>query len=52
VWNTGSGASGSGCSAYVAKPAWQHDAHCHLRTVAALAWNIALYDSSVGGHFL
>jgi hypothetical protein len=50
VWNTG-----SGCSAYVAKPAWQHDAHCHLRTVAdvaALASNIALYDSSVGGHFL
>jgi subtilase family serine protease len=24
----------SGCSGYVAKPAWQHDAHCLTRTVA------------------
>jgi subtilase family serine protease len=24
----------SGCSAYVAKPSWQADKHCHLRTVA------------------
>ena len=30
VW---SGAS-SGCSAYVAKPAWQKDTHCLMRTVA------------------
>lgn len=29
VWNTPRlGAGGSGCSAYVAKPAWQHDPHC------------------------
>jgi hypothetical protein len=54
TWNTGSfsGASGSGCSAYVAKPSWQHDPHCPGRTiadVAALAWNIAIYDSSVRG---
>ena len=34
VWNAGGGASGSGCSAYVAKPAWQHDPHCPGRTVA------------------
>jgi hypothetical protein len=41
------GASGSGCSAYVAKPSWQHDPHCPGRTVAdvsALAWNIPVYD--------
>jgi subtilase family serine protease len=54
VWDT-DGAGGSGCSAYVAKPSWQHDPHCPGRTtadVAALAWNIALFDTSlraVGG---
>jgi subtilase family serine protease len=50
VWNAGGGASGSGCSAYVAKPGWQHDPHCPGRTiadVAALAWNIPIYDSSL-----
>jgi subtilase family serine protease len=44
-------ASGSGCSAYVAKPAWQHDPHCPGRTVAdvsAVAWDLAMYDSSLG----
>jgi subtilase family serine protease len=25
--------AGSGCSAYVAKPAWQHDTHCPMRVV-------------------
>jgi hypothetical protein len=49
VWNTPRlGASGSGCSAYVAKPGWQHDPHCRMRTVAdvsALAYNIAVYDT-------
>lgn len=52
VWNAGGGASGSGCSAYVAKPAWQHDPHCPGRTVAdvsALAWNIPVYDQNEGG---
>jgi subtilase family serine protease len=50
LWSNFAGASGSGCSAYVAKPAWQHDRHCHGRAVAdvaALAWNIALHDSSL-----
>jgi hypothetical protein len=50
VWNDNSGASGSGCSAYVAKPSWQHDPHCPGRTsadVAAVAANVALYDSSL-----
>jgi subtilase family serine protease len=50
VWNSGLGASGSGCSAYVPKPAWQHDPHCPGRTVgdvAAVATNIPIYDSSI-----
>jgi subtilase family serine protease len=53
VWNIkGVGASASGCSAYVAKPSWQHDRHCPGRTVAdvsALAWNIAFYEKAQGG---
>jgi subtilase family serine protease len=52
VWNAGGGASGSGCSAYVAKPAWQHDPHCPGRTVAdvsSVAWNIPIYDQNEGG---
>jgi hypothetical protein len=46
------GASGSGCSAYVAKPAWQHDPHCPMRTVAdvsAVAWNVPIYEKVQGG---
>ncbi len=45
-------ASGSGCSAYVAKPTWQHDKHCPGRTVAdvsAVASNVPVYDSFYGG---
>ena len=52
VWNTSVGASGSGCSAYAAKPSWQHDPHCPGRTVAdmaAVAWDLAVYDSAQGG---
>ena len=52
VWNAGGGAGASGCSAYVAKPSWQHDRHCSGRTVAdvsALAYNIALYNKDWGG---
>jgi subtilase family serine protease len=52
VWNAGGDASGSGCSAYVAKPAWQHDPHCPGRTVAdvsAVAWNVPMYDQNEGG---
>jgi hypothetical protein len=51
VWNSGE-ASASGCSAYVAKPSWQHDKHCQGRTVAdvsALAYNIAIYNKDWGG---
>jgi subtilase family serine protease len=42
--------SGSGCSLWEPKPAWQHDAGCAGRTVAdvsAVADNVAIYDSSV-----
>jgi hypothetical protein len=53
VWNTpGAGAASSGCSAYVAKPRWQHDTHCPGRTAAdisAVAWNLAIYNKDWGG---
>jgi subtilase family serine protease len=53
VWS----GAGSGCSAYIAKPSWQHDAACSRRTVADLAADadpntgVAVYDSygSTGG---
>jgi subtilase family serine protease len=43
--------AGSGCSAYVAKPAWQHDPLCSNRTVADVAavadpnTPVAVYDT-------
>jgi subtilase family serine protease len=46
------GAGGSGCSAYVSKPKWQHDSHCPGRTVAdvsAVASNIPIYNKNYGG---
>jgi Subtilase family len=54
VWNDPNifGASSSGCSAYVAKPSWQHDAHCPGRTVAdisAVAANVPIYNKAWGG---
>jgi Subtilase family len=53
TWNDGFlGAGGSGCSAYVAKPAWQHDRHCPMRTVAdvsAVATNVPIYNKAWGG---
>jgi subtilase family serine protease len=36
----------------VAKPPWQHDPHCPGRTaadVAAIAWNIPIYEKVQGG---
>jgi subtilase family serine protease len=46
--------TGSGCSIWEPKPAWQHDAGCAGRTVAdvsAVADGVAIYDSSpeIGG---
>jgi subtilase family serine protease len=52
LWDTPAGAGGSGCSAYVAKPSWQHDPHCPMRTVAdvsAVAWDVPVYDKAEGG---
>ncbi|MET7997701.1 S8 family serine peptidase [Amycolatopsis sp. NPDC005232] len=43
---------GSGCSAYVAKPAWQQDPHCRNRTVAdvsAVAAQLSIYFTDAGG---
>ena len=43
--------SGSGCSAYVSKPSWQHDHLCGMRTIADVAavadpaTPVAVYDS-------
>jgi subtilase family serine protease len=54
VWNdlsSGDGATGSGCSVFIAKPAWQHDRLCGMRTdndTAAVAdpfTPVAVYDS-------
>jgi hypothetical protein len=57
VWNQPAlpAAAGSGCSAYVAKPAWQHDRHCPGRTVAdvaALATSVPIYEQHYGGWLL
>ncbi|MFF7187682.1 hypothetical protein ACFZAR_21075 [Streptomyces sp. NPDC008222] len=49
--------AGSGCSAYEAKPSWQHDSGCARRTVAGVAavadpnTGVAVYDtySNCGG---
>jgi subtilase family serine protease len=52
-WNeTAWSGAGSGCSAYEAKPAWQKDSGCSMRTVADLsvvadpATGVAFYDST------
>jgi subtilase family serine protease len=40
--------TGGGCATEVAKPSWQHDPGCSGRTandVAAVAWNVAVYES-------
>ncbi len=53
VWNVSfAGAGGSGCSAYVPKPPWQHGRACPGRTaadVAAVAWNIPIFNKNYGG---
>lgn len=47
--------SGSGCSVYVAKPAWQHVKGCKMRSevdvsvVADPATGVAVYESAAGG---
>ena len=47
VWS----GAGSGCSAYIAKPSWQHDSSCSRRTVADVSavadpnTGVAVYDT-------
>lgn len=41
--------AGSGCSAYVAKPAWQKDGHCAMRTVADIS---AVSDPDTDGLYI
>jgi len=51
AWN----GTGSGCSAYVVKPPWQHDGSCSRRTVADVAavadpaTGVAAYSAGLGG---
>jgi hypothetical protein len=51
VWS----GSGSGCSAYIPKPSWQHDTGCAQRTVADVAavadpaTGVWVYDSTPSG---
>ncbi len=58
VWDSGSGGTGSGCSAYEPKPSWQADTGCGRRTdndVAADAdpdTGAAIYDSYDEGGWL
>jgi subtilase family serine protease len=43
---------GSGCSAYIAKPAWQRDTSCAKRTttdISAVASGLAIYSTESGG---
>ena len=54
AWDSDGGATGSGCSAYIAKPAWQQDPNCPGRTVADVAADAdpqtgpAVYDAHDG----
>jgi subtilase family serine protease len=54
VW----GGAGSGCSAIVAKPAWQHDSGCPMRTIADVAGvadpltGVSVYDTFRVGGFI
>jgi len=48
--------AGSGCSAWIPKPSWQHDGHCGMRTVADVSavadpdTGFAVYDTYGLGH--
>jgi Subtilase family len=54
AWDSDGGAAGSGCSAWIAKPAWQHDPDCPGRMVADVAADAdpntgpAVYDTADG----
>ena len=48
------GATGSGCSRKIAKPSWQHDSQCHMRSesdvsaTASVRAPVAVYNSEEG----
>ena len=47
--------TGGGCATHLAKPSWQRDPSCSGRTtndVAAVAWNVAYYDTYGEGGWL
>ena len=57
VWGSSSntnGGAGSGCSAYITKPSWQHDTGCAKRMVADVSavadpnTGVAVYDTTGG----
>ena len=54
----GIGATGSGCSKFEPKPAWQHDSACHRRTVADVSAvadplpGVVVYDTFQEGGFI
>jgi subtilase family serine protease len=54
AWNSNGGATASGCSAWIAKPAWQKDPNCPGRTVADVSADAdpntgpAVYDAFDG----
>jgi subtilase family serine protease len=60
VWGTSGGGegTGSGCSAFEAKPSWQTDSGCSRRTVADVSavadpnTGVAVYDTYTQGGFL
>jgi subtilase family serine protease len=51
AWHSDGGATGSGCSAWISKPPWQHDPHCPGRMTADIAADAdpntgpAIYDT-------
>lgn len=55
AWGGSTGGTGSGCSAWIAKPTWQHDPNCPGRMTADVAADadpgtgLAVYDSYGSG---
>ncbi|HEY7175379.1 MAG TPA: carboxypeptidase regulatory-like domain-containing protein, partial [Micromonosporaceae bacterium] len=55
VWNNSFGGPGSGCSIFEAKPTWQTDSGCSMRTVADVSavadplTGVAVYDTYQNG---
>src|SRR5215475_2617795 len=58
VWNNSFGGPGSGCSVFEAKPSWQTDSGCNMRTIADVSavsdpeTGVAVYDTFGQGGWL